>query len=271
MRSPSPTRSTISRTRPRGARRPASRSGSSTFWATFRVGIRLNAWNTKPTCSRRISVSAVSDKPFSSRPASSTRPDVGGSRPAATCRSVLFPEPDGPMTAVKVCASNSMSTPSSARTACGPRPYVFVTSSSLAATFGLWVGCMEGSFGKPRASSHHPRAKPTPTKVGVIASAGAAAGGALPDRQRTRARRDGRRLPRPPAGFGAQRGAQRARGVPRRGRIARAAVHPRGARGRLAEPPERRDGLRLRPCRTGSRTSRWSTSSAARCGRSSAR
>jgi hypothetical protein len=65
---------------------------------------------------------AVSSKPARSRPASSTVPDPAGSNPAATCSSVLLPDPDGPMIAVNVWALKSTLTPWSACTACGPRP-----------------------------------------------------------------------------------------------------------------------------------------------------
>jgi len=76
----------------------------------------LNAWKTKPIRSRRSFVSAVSDRPDSSVSPSQTCPDVGRSSPAAVWSSVLLPDPDGPITAVKVPRWNTASTPASAVT-----------------------------------------------------------------------------------------------------------------------------------------------------------
>lgn len=58
--------------------------------------------NTKPTCSLRNRVSWFSFIPDRSVPPRMTRPDEGLSSPAAQCRNVLLPEPDGPITAVKL-------------------------------------------------------------------------------------------------------------------------------------------------------------------------
>ena len=71
------------------------------FSSAESVGNRLNDWNTKPTCSRRSCVSALSFMVVMSEPAISTDPEVGLSRPARRCMSVDLPDPDGPMTAVK--------------------------------------------------------------------------------------------------------------------------------------------------------------------------
>ena len=49
------------------------------------------------------------------------------------CMSVDFPDPDGPMTAVKRPRSNVTLMPSSARTAVCPVPYVLVRFSARAA------------------------------------------------------------------------------------------------------------------------------------------
>ena len=64
-------------------------------------------------------------------------PDVGRSSPAALCRSVLLPEPDGPITAVNVAVSNESVTPRRATTSPCPRPYAFVTDSSWTGA-GFW-------------------------------------------------------------------------------------------------------------------------------------
>ena len=47
---------------------------------------------------------------------------VGASSPAAQCRNVLLPEPDGPMTAVKLPLRSPSVTRSRATTAPSPRP-----------------------------------------------------------------------------------------------------------------------------------------------------
>ena len=70
------------------------------FCATVSDGIRLKAWKTKPIRSRRRIVRRRSLSCVSSVSPSVTVPDVGRSSPAATCRNVLLPDPDGPMIAV---------------------------------------------------------------------------------------------------------------------------------------------------------------------------
>jgi len=50
------------------------------------------------------------------------RAEVGWSRPAAQCRKVLLPDPDGPITAVKEPRAKPMLTLSSATTELPPRP-----------------------------------------------------------------------------------------------------------------------------------------------------
>ena len=62
-----------------------------------------------------------------------TVPDVSVSSPARQCSSVDFPEPDGPMMAVRRPCSKSIVIPSSARTSVGPRPYTFTASTARAA------------------------------------------------------------------------------------------------------------------------------------------
>ena len=51
-----------------------------------------------------------------------TAPVVSESSPARQCISVLLPEPDGPMIAVNLPASNAIVTPSRARTSLSPMP-----------------------------------------------------------------------------------------------------------------------------------------------------
>jgi hypothetical protein len=92
------------------------------FSSTVRAPIRLNAWKMNPIRARRSSVSLVSDSRDSSVSPIQTRPEVGRSRPAAVCSRVLLPEPDGPITAVKVPRPNVASTPASATTGCRSVP-----------------------------------------------------------------------------------------------------------------------------------------------------
>ena len=121
-RSASPTRSSSSAARRRAARgeRPASSAGSSTFSTAVSSSIRWNAWNTKPTASRRSRASARSDIRSTRCPASQTSPAVGRSRPPSRCSSVDFPQPLGPMTATVSPGATSRSTPSTARTRPAP-------------------------------------------------------------------------------------------------------------------------------------------------------
>ena len=109
------------------------------FCVTVSDGIRLKAWKTNPTRSRRRIVSFRSLSPASSVPASATLPEVGRSSPAATCRNVLLPEPDGPMIAVNEPGARSMLTPSSATTAPSPSPWTLRTSRR--ATTGAATRC----------------------------------------------------------------------------------------------------------------------------------
>jgi hypothetical protein len=91
---PDPRRDLADLGAPRAA--PARRSGRPMFWLTVSDGIRLNAWKTKPIRSRRRIVSRRSLRPASSVSPSATAPEVGRSSPAATCSSVLLPDPTAP-------------------------------------------------------------------------------------------------------------------------------------------------------------------------------
>src|SRR3954462_11435483 len=62
-----------------------------------------------------------------------TAPLVRSSSPARQCISVLLPDPDGPMIAVKRPLSNCTVTPSRARTSLSPPPYTFSASTAPAA------------------------------------------------------------------------------------------------------------------------------------------
>src|SRR5262245_8322305 len=133
--SESPTRSRIPLAASTSTIRPASRSGSRTFCSTLSAGSRLNCWKTKPTRWRRNLVSCVS-LPLIGVPATNTLPSVGSSSPAASWRSVLLPEPDGPITAVNVPGRTVRLTPSSAVTGLSAVPYTLRTESSRRASAG---------------------------------------------------------------------------------------------------------------------------------------
>src|SRR6478609_5395374 len=78
-------------------------------------------------------------------PSTKTRPPVGRSRPAAQLRSVDLPEPDGPMTAVKVPGAKARSTPARAATTPMPSPYVWARSRTSRA--GALVEFMPPTLG----------------------------------------------------------------------------------------------------------------------------
>lgn len=109
-------------------------SGSAVFSSTVRVGSRLYCWKTKPIRSRRNLVSAASPPPLISSPSTTIWPRSGRSRPAAHWSSVDFPEPDGPMTAVKLPVGRLRVTPSRAVTAPSPVPYTLLTETSRRAS-----------------------------------------------------------------------------------------------------------------------------------------
>ena len=95
-RSPRPTASTSVSNQPASTFVPASISGSVMFSRAVSTGIRLYAWKTKPSLSRRSVVSFLSSRLASSWPATTTEPEVGRSSPASRCISVDLPEPGRP-------------------------------------------------------------------------------------------------------------------------------------------------------------------------------
>ncbi|CAM5537142.1 hypothetical protein SCANM63S_08279 [Streptomyces canarius] len=121
-RSARPTRCTTVRIRLLSGRCPASCSGRVMFCMTVSAGSRLKDWKMKPIRSRRSLVSRVSSRPARSVPPTVTVPEVGWTSPAAQCRKVLLPDPDGPMTAVKVPSAKLTVSPRSAATWLSPRP-----------------------------------------------------------------------------------------------------------------------------------------------------
>ena len=112
---------------------PATFSATSTFSRAVSDSSRLKVWNTKPTSWRRMRGSSSAGSAATSRPSISTRPEVDRSSAPIIVRSVVFPEPDGPM--IRVISPDPVSklTPSTARTSVRPDPKTFVklsTSSS---------------------------------------------------------------------------------------------------------------------------------------------
>jgi hypothetical protein len=62
-----------------------------------------------------------------------TVPFVGRMRPEADCKSVVFPEPEGPMIAVNVARANVRLSASSAATLLPFEPYTIETASTSTA------------------------------------------------------------------------------------------------------------------------------------------
>ena len=117
-----------SRSSPRLASRPAIVKGRAMFSRTSSSGIRLKAWNTNPVRSRRRRVASSSDRRLMSRPSKTTVPVVGRSRPPRSWRSVLFPEPEGPMRATNSPGWTARETPFRASTVDSPSSNCFVRS-----------------------------------------------------------------------------------------------------------------------------------------------
>ena len=92
------------------------------FSSAVSVGMRLYCWKMNPSRSRRSSVRCVLSRVDSSVSPTNAWPDVRRSRPATHCMSVLLPEPDGPMIAVKRRDGKSTVTPARACTAASPSP-----------------------------------------------------------------------------------------------------------------------------------------------------
>src|ERR1051325_7252042 len=80
-----------------------------------------------------MSRSALDASWWTATPPTSISPDVGRSSPASRRRSVDFPLPDAPTTAVMAASENSASTPRRASTVPVPVVYVFTTSARAAA------------------------------------------------------------------------------------------------------------------------------------------
>src|SRR6185436_12352867 len=77
----------------------------------------------KPTCAARQSASSVSPSAAMSRPPTRSSPESGLSIPAIRLRSVVLPEPEGPISAVKSPGWMSSVMSESTGTICPPRVY----------------------------------------------------------------------------------------------------------------------------------------------------
>lgn len=94
-------------------------SAMATFSIAVSSGMRSPCWKTKPKLSRRsldrpVSPSAVTSTGTPDAGANVTRPWSGAMIPASTCRSVVLPEPEAPMTATDSPRRMLRSTPASA-------------------------------------------------------------------------------------------------------------------------------------------------------------
>ncbi len=93
--------------------------------------------------SRRTLLSASSSRLARSRRHRGGRvPAVGRSRPAAQCRNVLLPDPDGPITAVNDPRANPKETSRRAATLLPPLPYILLTDDSR--TLSVAAACVSG-------------------------------------------------------------------------------------------------------------------------------
>src|SRR3990172_9092659 len=103
--------------------KPVSSKGSSTFWKAVSTGIRLYIWNTNPTWRARQAVSLRPDMWVISSPATVMLPALGTSSPPSRLRSVVLPEPEGPMKATNSPLSTSRFRPWSTSISSLPRWY----------------------------------------------------------------------------------------------------------------------------------------------------
>ena len=158
-RSPSPTRSSSSVALAPATRRdlPASRIGATTLPWAVRLGIRLKAWKTTPTVSRRCAVRSRPDSREVSRPSSLIDPAVGVSSPARQESRVVFPQPDGPRRTTSSPSSASKVSPSKGRTTYPPEVNSTVRSRTSSALIGPLrrrsTGRRRWLFAGPRGST----------------------------------------------------------------------------------------------------------------------
>jgi hypothetical protein len=101
---------------------PTIRSGTPTFSAADRIGIRPNDWKMNATDPRRSCTRSCSDMAVTSLPATRTLPLSGVSSPPTMLSSVVLPEPDRPRSATSCPSATLNETPRSAGVAVAPVP-----------------------------------------------------------------------------------------------------------------------------------------------------
>src|SRR2546428_686180 len=107
----------------------ATRRGSSTFSTAVNTGSRLYVWKTKPIRRERYRLFALSSIEASETPSMRTSPDVRSSRPEKQFRSVVLPQPDGPMIATISPRGIARFTPRRAWTLTAPELYTLWAST----------------------------------------------------------------------------------------------------------------------------------------------
>ena len=148
-RSARPTSSSHARAEPRASPAVFLRinSGIATFSAAVKSARSWCLCQTKPTARLRKSSNSFSASAAKEFPAKYTVPLVGVSSAASRCSNVLFPEPEGPISATISPGATARVTPASATTSLSPERNTFRSSSprtSVCAPFapdilGCWV------------------------------------------------------------------------------------------------------------------------------------
>src|SRR5581483_6743991 len=128
---PRRSRSASARANARARGTPATRGTSATFCRAVSCGTSSARWKTKPMRTRRTRRRSASASAARSRPSKSTRPRSGARRLPSMARSVVLPEPDGPVTTTVSPGATARLASRTARTAPGvPGCHVFETRSA---------------------------------------------------------------------------------------------------------------------------------------------
>lgn len=133
--------------------------------------MRLYAWNTNPADRARWRVSCGSSLAESETPASITSPSVGLSSQERQLRSVVFPQPEGPMMATISPRRTSMETPLSAAWAVSPAPYTRVTPRAATTTSGSVNTAPTRGSGKRVTQNQNTKLKPPTTLAAAMDTA----------------------------------------------------------------------------------------------------
>ena len=146
---------------------PAITKGIAAFSAAVRAGNRLYCWKTKPMFLARYFVFRASPIAETSSPKITTLPASPSRMPAMTERSVVFPQPEGPISRDIWPASTSQSTPRSAATRFSPVPKYFSTPRMRTAARGAARRGLSSVEEVRRSSSahlNHGRPRPAPAR-----------------------------------------------------------------------------------------------------------